>query len=342
MVSFFSGRAAAGRRPLVGAVQAGQDAGMPTAIAPARSVAPALSALLACALALAAAGCREPAPVGGANDPVQAVAVLNAHLRDNDLQGFARDAVPPALRPALAAAWQAGRTRWPLEELPFDHRIPGMLSALAADGAEARLRRGFDRQFADAHGEIRAAAEALSLFGMKYLQSDASLSPEERRHYVQLVEAFGEWGAQAKLGDPKRARNAIATLTDAARRTGLQQDADFRRLGMDESLHRLGPMMAALKQTLRAYDLDLDHSLDRMTLTLESREDDRARVRMRYPLAGRTIDTVVVVEQVDGHWYLSDFLRHARAAAAATPPAATPPPAAPSPDRATTTKPTSS
>lgn len=315
---------------------------MSVAAAPARSLSPAVSALLACALALAAAGCREPAPAGAASDPVQAVAVLNGHLRDNDLEGFARDAVPPNLRPALAEAWRAGRTRWPLEELPFDHRIPGMLGALAADGAEARLRRGYDRQFANAHGEIRAAAEALGLFGVKYLESDASLSPEERRHYVQLVEALGEWGGRAKLGDPKRARNAISALADAARRTGLKEEADFRRYGMDESLHRLSPMMAALKQSLRAYDLDLDHSLDRMSLTLESRDGDHARVRMRYPLAGRTIDTVVAVEQVDGHWYLSDFLRHARAAAAAPAPAASPPVPPESPDRATTTKATSS
>jgi hypothetical protein len=110
---------------------------------------------------------------------------------------------------------------------------------------------------------------------------------------------------------------------------------------MDESLRELGPMAAALKAALAGYGLDLDASLDAMSLSLESRDGDHARVRMRYPLAGRTIDTVVAVERVDGHWYLSDFLRHARAAAA-PPPAPVPlPPVAP-PETAATTKPTSS
>ncbi|NOT87680.1 MAG: hypothetical protein HOP03_05815 [Lysobacter sp.] len=278
---------------------------------------------MAAMLVLATAGCdpgQRIAPgAGAATEPVQAVALLSQHLRDNDLQAFARDAVPPPLRAPLAAAWQAGRTRWPLDELPFDQKIPGIVATLSADKADVQLRRSFDRQFANANTEIRAAASALGLFGVKFLQGDDTLSAEERAHYAQLVSAMSEWGVRATLGDPKRGRGAIARLTLAARQTGLRDEADFPRFGMDESLRRLTPLIAALKETLRSYDLDLDQSLDTMTLSLESREGDRARVRMRYRLAGKAIDTVVAVERIDGHWYLSDFLRHARAAAALAP-----------------------
>lgn len=280
-----------------------------------------LPAVLVALLALAAGGCGHDAglPEGEASEPVQTVALLSQHLRDNDLEAFTRDAVPAALHPQLAAAWQAGRTRWPLEELPFDQKIPGMLGILSADKAETRLRRDFDRQFANANGEIKAAASALGLFGVKYLQSDAAMSAEERAHYVQLVSALSEWGGRAKLGDPKRARGAIARLTLAAHRTGLHDASDFQRLGMDESLRQLGPVIEALKSSLRDYGLDLDQSLDEMVLSLESQDGNVARVRMRYPLAGSTIDTLVAVERIDGRWYLSDFLRHARAAAAPAP-----------------------
>jgi HPt (histidine-containing phosphotransfer) domain-containing protein len=261
----------------------------------------ALPALLAALLVLAAVGCdrSERIAPGAATEPVQAVALLSRHLRNNDLQAFARDAVPPELLPPLAAAWQAGSTRWPLDELPFDQKIPGIVTTLSADQADVQLRRSFDRQFANANTEIHAAATALGLFGVKFLQSDDTLSAEERAHYAQLVSAMSEWGASASLGDPKRGRSAIARLTLAARQTGLREEADFRRFGMDDSLRRLTPLIAALKETLRSHDLDLDQSLDTMTLSL----------------AGKAIDTSVAVERIDGHWYLSDFLRHARAAA---------------------------
>ena len=35
---------------------------------------------------------------------------------------------------------------------------------------------------------------------------------------------------------------------------------------------------------------------------------------MRYLLGGQPVDTVVQAERHDGRWYLSDVLRHARAA----------------------------
>lgn len=280
-----------------------------------------LPALLAAMLALGLGGCdRTPPPSpGAATEPVEAVAVLSRHLRDNDLQAFAHDAVPPSVRPALTQAWLDGRTRWPLEELPFDHKIPGMLAALSARDADASLQRSFDRQFGNANAELANAARTLGLFGVKFLASDQALSADERRHYVQLVTALGEWGAGARLGDPRRAHPAILRLTAAARRAGIDSEADFRALGMDESLRRLGPLAAATKASLRSYGLDLDLSLDSLQLSLASQSDaDHARVRMRYPLGGRVIETDVAVERVEGRWYVSDFLRHARAAARAS------------------------
>lgn len=292
-----------------------------------RRTAATLPALMAGLLALALAGCGEDAPPpGAASAPEQSVLVLAGRLRDNDLVGFAHDAIPPGLHPAMAEAWRSGRTRWPLDELPFDHRIPGMLATLSEPGAEKRLQRDFDRQFGNAHGEIRSAARSLGLFGVKYLENDRSLSADERHHAVQLVAAFSAWGEQARLGDPKRARAALARLGLAARRTHLTSEAAFREAGMDESLRRMGPMWAALKDTLRSYNLDLDDSLGKLEATVVERDGDRARVRMRYPLAGRTIDTVVAVERIDDHWYLSDFVRHARAATTPPPPS-TPAPA---------------
>ena len=300
---------------------------------------PALPVVLAALLALTAQGEVDGRP--HTVDLAPLYQPLRANFDNLNIEGafvvglamcllaFARDAVPPPLRPQLDAAWRAGRTRWPLDELPFDRKIPGILATLSADKADAALRRSFDRQFANANTEIRAAASALGMFGVKFLQSDDTLSAEERAHYAQLVSAMSAWGAKAKLGDSKRGRGAIARMTLAARQTGLRGEADFAQSGMGDSLRRLTPVIAALKDTLRSYGLDLDDSLDAMTLSLDHQDGDRARVRMRYRLAGQAIDTLVAVERIDGRWYLSDFLRHARAAAAPPPAPPAPPAAAP-------------
>jgi hypothetical protein len=267
--------------------------------------------------ALCIGGCEErrPADTGAASEPAAEVRLLAAHLRANDLNAFVHAAVPPELRAPLQQAWRENRSRWPLEELPFGERAPVMLQALAASNAERDLRRGFDRQFANANRDIRSAATGLGLFGAKYVENDADLSSEERAHYIQLIDVLSEWAKTAKLGDPQRARRSIAQLTAAARRSGLRHPDDFSRYGMEDSLRRLGPVFAGLKTALGQYGLDLDRSFEELTATVESQEGDRARVRMRYPLGAHTIDTVVALERVGKRWYLRDYLRHARAAA---------------------------
>jgi hypothetical protein len=283
--------------------------------------------LLACLCTLAAA-CRPapdtpiPAtPAPGADKPAQAVRLLTRHLRDNALDAYARDAVPPALHAQLETAWHEGRTRWPLDELPLGAKVPAVLGALAAPGSEARLGRDYDRQLAGAGGELRSAALALGLFGDQYVANEGDFSADERVHYRQLVAATSRWAARAPLSESKRAHAAIARLATAARATGLRSEADFARLGMDDSLRRLSAFEIVLKQVLAGYGLELDTTLAGMRATEIERDGDRARVRMQYRFAGRDIDASIGVERRDGRWYAVDFLRHAEAAAGTATPA---------------------
>lgn len=267
------------------------------------------------------AGCKRESPAvapprGENTRPAQTVLLLTRHLRENDLVGFTRDAVPPGLHARLKVAWSAGRTRWPLEELPFDERIPVLLASLSKPGSEARLERVFDRQFSGAHAEIKTAATTLGLFGMQYVRHDATYSAAERDHYGQFIAAISQWAAQAPLGDPHRARKGIPQLAQAARVTGLGSDAAFPKLGMDESLRRLGKFVATGKMVLRGYGLDLDHSLDNMKATLQTQTGDSAQVRMEYTLGGQPVDVLVDLKRRKGRWYLAEYLRRAEAAVA--------------------------
>lgn len=292
------------------------------AIASIRSTAGIARARIACCgllLGLAAGCTPAPVPQPDPEGPVAAVERLAALVRGADLAGYAREAVPPGLAPQLDAAWRQGRGRWPLDELPFASRMPQMLQALSAPGAEARLRETFDRQFAGAERELRAAAMALSLFGAGYVRNEGHFSDSQRDHYAQLIDALGHWGRTAPLSDPGRAHAAIARLTKAARATGIASVEDLRRAGMDTGLQRLRPLLVAFIRTFDAYGLDLEQAMAGLQAELVDQDGRRARVRIRYPFAGREIDVVLGMQRIDGRWYLDDSLRNARAALAQPP-----------------------
>ena len=273
-----------------------------------------LVVLSLCLLGACQRDAAAPAPVAGtATRPAQAVRLLAARLHANDLVGFTRAAVPPALHRRLDAAWRDGRSRWPLDEVPLDERLPAMLATLAAPGSEARLQATFDRQFARADRELRAAAMSLGQFGMQYVRSEGDYSDAEREHHLQDIAALSRWGMTAPLADPPRARATIAQLARAARRTGIDADGDFSQLGMDASLARLGPFLATLKQGFARYGLDLDATLGQLQATLLEQTGDSARVRLRYRLGEGEVDTVLALHRIDGHWYLRDYLRRAEA-----------------------------
>ena len=280
--------------------------------------------LLALGLLGGVSGCDERTSLVdrdvAAVKPTQAITHLVRDLRRNDLAGYARHALPPTLHARLDAAWREDRSRWPLTELPLHTRLPGLLTTLAAPGAEKAVLATYNRQFAGAHGELRSAAATLGQFAVQYLgrEGGGEYSAEQRDHYLQLTGALSQWGQRAPLGEAKRARIAIPQLVSAARLTGLAGDGRMAELGMHRSLSRMGPLFGRGKRVLRSYGLDFDAALDSVRVNLAEQTGDTARVRIRYSLAGQPIDAFVRVERRDGRWYLSDALRHAEAEAADT------------------------
>ena len=276
-------------------------------------------ALLLCGV-LAVAGCqRAPAPAStppAASEPEAVVHQLAGHLRDNDLEGFARDAVPPADYTRLETAWREGRSRWPLTELPLDDQLEPLLAVLSAPGSERSLQQGYTRNFANQHKDLREAARSLGAFGVQYVKREGVYTDEERAHYAQVIAALSEWAAQAPLGDPKRGAAAIPKLAAAARKTGLTSEQALREAGMSETLRRLAPFFAEAKATLASYGLSPDESIAGLRTELVEQKGDQARVRVHYPLGKREVDTVVSLQRREGRWYLADYLRHVEQALA--------------------------
>jgi hypothetical protein len=280
-----------------------------------------LPALLASLLTACGWGDRpgEDRQLPGGATPVDAVRELNAHLVSGDFAAFARDAVPPELHVRLDTAWREGRTRWPLDELPLSDTHPRALAALTADDAEASLQNTFDRQFANAAAELRQTATALGLFAVQFIQQHGEYSDAEREHFSQVIAALSAWAAEAPLNDRKRAAQAIALLTVAARQARLDSAEDFAAAGIDEGLHRLVPVVTAGKRAMKLYGLDLDADIAAMHVTLQSQTGDTAKLRLQYTLAGMPIDTVIDVERRERRWYVSDFVANAEAAVGADP-----------------------
>jgi hypothetical protein len=256
----------------------------------------------------------KPAP---ATRPVDAINVLAARLLARDGAGFATLAVPPDLHVKLESGWREGRTRWPLDELPLDSHLPGMLASLQEKDAQKKLKTMFRSQFAGADQDIDSAIRTLAQFSGQYVEKEPSYTKDERDHIGQAIAALSSWALAAPLSDTARADRFFTALTAAAQRSGIDGkagNAAFAKLGMRSSLDRMSPFIATLLAQMRTqYGLDMDASLRSLNVQLLEQTGDTARLRMRYPLAGRDIDAIIPAVRIDGHWYLADFVTRAEA-----------------------------
>lgn len=263
------------------------------------------------------AAMAKQAKPGPATRPVDAINVLAARLLARDGAGFARLAVPPELHARLQAGWREGHSRWPLDELPLDRRLPGMLASLQEKNALAKYKASFRQQFAGADRDIHLAIRTLAQFGGQYVQKETDYTKDERDHVGQAIAALSSWALAAPLSDPVRADHFFTALTAAAQRSGIEGkagDAAFAKLGMKSSLNRMSPFIATLLAQLRTqYGLDLDASLRGLNVQLLEQTGDSARLRLRYRLAKGNIDAIVPAVRIDGHWYLADFVTRAEA-----------------------------
>ncbi|PJJ96929.1 hypothetical protein CO611_07780 [Lysobacteraceae bacterium NML03-0222] len=297
-----------------------------------------LALLLACSLLQACSSCSpcavfsgaddkpEHAAVHGADTPSAAVTDLIAHLRNDDLPALARSALPAGLHAEVATAWQEGRSRWPLTELPLDDSIPKVLTALTQADAESRLQQSFRQQLSGQTRAMQDAARGLGVFGKEYLGREGHYNLSQRQHYTQLIDVFSSWAASAPLGDAKRGQQSIALLVKAAEQGGINSDEDFSRLGLDASLEGLTPLYVAIGQILELYGLDMAATLASVKVETVSEAGDEAELRVSYTLAGRPIKTVMQAVRVDGRWYLADYLQAARDSLAGSPMEAIPQP----------------
>ncbi|SEM42681.1 hypothetical protein SAMN05428989_3824 [Pseudoxanthomonas sp. GM95] len=291
-----------------------------------------LAAVLACAL-LALVACtpgQPPAVADTPDGPAATVRQLADLLRQHDLSGFARAAVPPQDYRTFADAWQQDLSRWPLSELPLPEKIVPMLGALSANDAERQLGQDYDRQLAGQAADLRNAAQTLGLFVGQYVKTQGDFSPSQRAHFGQVIPVLATWAQGAPLADAPRAHTALRTLVAAARATRIDSDADLKAAGMEAALAQLDPFLAAFTGVLSDYGLDLDDSLAKLQTGTVTTKDNLAMVAVTYPLASKPIQLTVTLRQQAGHWYVADYMDQAaelrEALQKATPPAPEPEP----------------
>lgn len=266
-------------------------------------------ALLAAGLASAslptvAATRTAPASVSSVTtpDPAQQIRDLARLFRAGDVVGLARAAVPASKWAAAKAAWEIKRQE-PVSEhdrTEFAEKLAQINSPTAVDELMAQIEPKLDEARPQAPGALLMAFGAAQ---MAINSPESDLTPEQRAALASVLPGFQQWASGTDFLSASTMRDALTLLVDGARRANITSLEQLKALPLEGVLDRARPVLAAAKDAVQLYGLDLDAIADSLVVDVLSNDGQTARVRTTVTLFGAPVWHEHDLVLVEGRWF---------------------------------------
>jgi hypothetical protein len=286
---------------------------------------PLLRAALLAVLPIAVAACGGKPPAEVAAPAVQAStpdgAILRSAqlLKEGDIQGLIRHAMPPADYARTREEWTRDVNSTPVTE-EDRQKFAETMQKLTAPGAEEALFAEIEPQLRAFDAEYQQQMPMYVAMGTGWLQGmvqeSKELSPEARQQAIAAIAAMGEWVRATRFTDPDLAKKVIGILVRAARAVDVHTLEQARALGFEQSMDKMRITVLALKDALAVYGLSVDRTLDSVRAEVLSNDGNTAKVRVAYTLFDTPLTGEMDMVNVDGRWYDKDTIVKLREQAA--------------------------
>lgn len=129
--------------------------------------------------------------------------------------------------------------------------------------------------------------------------ANSSVSEAEKASATKAISAMQTWAGKTDFADPKRARNAVTALVDAAKSINLKTPEDVKALSFEQALDKVGVCLGGFKKALKAYDFDLDAMLGSVKVTDLAKPGE---VQIKAAIFGTELTSKGNLTQRDGRW----------------------------------------
>jgi hypothetical protein len=270
------------------------------------------SLLTLCCLLLAA--CKQSAQAPG--DPVAAVKAQAKALQDNDVLRYQQLSVPPELFARMQGAWQqqlsSAEPVDPREEAKFNQRLQSFIEP----GAEQKLLKRAQPKFKRFSGEIRdnwtMMKPTFNLLIQGVLQSNKQLGDNERAHVDAIADVLLDWAEPEVLTNPQHFEQTINIMCRQARALEVKNLQEFRQLDMNRFYQKMGIILAGSKQVAQIYGIDVNQSFEQLQASVVKADQNTAKVRVSYPLAGETVEFDMELVRINNRWYSASAVQQAQ------------------------------
>lgn len=244
-----------------------------------------------------------------APDPAVQVLEVARLLRGNDLAGLIQATVPPEAYEKMRAEYELGRVR-PISDKDRAKFAEEFAKFTAPDSVD-RLMAEIEPKLVEARPKLPAALMmGLGAAQMAVLSEDSDLSADQRASLQQALPALQQWLTTTDFLSSESARQALSVVAEAVRGTGIQSIDELRRLSFEQALAKADAVLAAGKQALQVYGLDVNAIADSIRVEVLSIEGSTARVRTTFTVFNAPVSSEHELVLLNGRWYGRHALEH--------------------------------
>lgn len=274
---------------------------------------------LAASLALFVAACGDKpaetavpaAATANANTPDATIRRSVDLLKQGDIAGMLKNAMPPAAYEKVRSDWAKEKEDKPITD-EDRQKFAETMQKLTAPGAEDALFAEIEPQLTAFDAQYQQQAPMYIAMGTSYLQSavqqNKDLSDAEKQQATTAVNALGAWAQKTRFTDPASVKKVIAIVTRVARDSNVKSLDEVRGLDFDHAMQKMGPVVLGLKQALDVYGFSVDKTLDSVKPEIVSNDGKTAKVKVSYTLFDAPLTTETEMVNVDGRWYGKDAI----------------------------------
>ncbi len=235
-------------------------------------------------------------------DPAQQIRELARSLRANDLAALLRAMVPPSKLREIRQVYELkrGEPTSAEDRAEFEEK----LARITAPDAVDTLMAEFEPKLIEARPQAAGATMmGIGALQMAIASPESDLTEEQRATLRAALPGIQRWVTTTDFLSSVSLRQALTLVTDAARGTGIGNLDQLKMLSFEEVLAKAGSVMAASKQAVRIYGLDLDAILASTEVEVLEVAGTKARVRTTVTVFDAPISGEIELVLVEGRWF---------------------------------------
>lgn len=226
------------------------------------------------------------------------MANLNA-MKNNDLKALMLANMTPE-------EYERAKTEWANKKTTFSDadkaRFAATMQMLTSEGAEDQIMAMVEPQLQQVQAMLPMMLMMANeeMINQKIAQAPI---PEEQKDSAKAVAlAVVDWAKSADLGNPEKARKAVAVIVSTARDLGVKSLDEVEKMSFDDALATGGKVLAGSKQALKVYGIDLDGMMDSVKIKDVKQDGDTAEMVVAFKFLGKPLEQKMKMVKKNGRW----------------------------------------